>query len=186
MKIAFVVYNGMTSLDFMGVFDPLYRLRKNTILPELELDVCAMTAEVVDNAGLRITPGKVGMPLGTYDMVIVPGGDSIRELLRDTGFLSWIKSAAHCKWIVSVCGGSLLLGAAEMLQNKRATTHPNLYEYLARFGAIVEQGRIVEDGNLITARGVTSSIDLGLYLCEKLAGPEVKEIIRRQMDYQTQ
>jgi cyclohexyl-isocyanide hydratase len=184
MKIAFVVYNGMTSLDFMGVFDPLFRLKKNGDMPGLELEICAPTEEVVDNAGLCIMPGRVGLPLDPYDMVIIPGGDSIRELLKSDDFISWIKTAAGCRHIVSVCGGSLLLGAAELLQNKKATTHPNLYEYLARFGAIVEHDRIVEDGNIITARGVTSSIDLGLYLCEKLAGREAKETIRRQMDYQ--
>jgi len=85
--------------------------------------------------------------------------------------------------MVAVCGGSLLLGAAGMLRTKRATTHPQLMEFLRRFARGVLPDRIVDEGTVITAGGVTSAIDLGLYLCEKIAGKEVREKIQAQMDY---
>jgi cyclohexyl-isocyanide hydratase len=85
--------------------------------------------------------------------------------------------------MISVCGGSLVLGAAGYLKEKNATTHPALMQYLSNFTEKVCENRIVDDGNVITARGVTSSIDLGLYICEKIAGLDVREKIQKQMDY---
>ncbi|MFD0131711.1 DJ-1/PfpI family protein, partial [Bacillus subtilis] len=83
-----------------------------------------------------------------------------------------------------VCTGSLLFGSAGFLNGKTATTHPNAFEDLMKYCKVVDK-RIVDEGSVITARGVSSSIDLGLYLYEKLAGYEAKEKIRIQMDYQT-
>ncbi len=183
MRIAFVVYEGMTSLDFIGVYDPLTRLKTMGFLPDLEWEVCSWKAEVRDGTGLRFTPTWVGKPLGSFDMLIVPGGLGSRALEAETGFLDWLKTAAACKEKVSVCTGALLLGAAGFLEGKNATTHPAAYEELKRYRVQVLDRRIVEDGEVITAGGVTASIDLGLYLCEKIAGREAAETIRRQMDY---
>jgi transcriptional regulator GlxA family with amidase domain len=94
-----------------------------------------------------------------------------------------VKTAANCRLKVSVCTGALLLGAAGFLKGRRATTHRTEFERLKEFCAAVVDERIVDEGDVITARGVTSSIDLGLYLCERLAGYEAKEKIRKQMDY---
>ena len=83
----------------------------------------------------------------------------------------------------SVCTGALLLGAAGFLKGKRATTHPNAFEELRSHCAHVVDDRVVDDGGIMTARGVTSSIDLGLYLVERLAGAEARARIATQMDY---
>ncbi|MBW4634157.1 MAG: DJ-1/PfpI family protein [Iphinoe sp. HA4291-MV1] len=98
--------------------------------------------------------------------------------------MEWLKTSQSCHLKVSVCTGSLLLGKAGFLTGKKATTHPNHFQELEKFCDEVVKQRIVDEGDVITAGGVTSSIDLGLYLCEKFAGSEVKEKIRRQMDYQ--
>jgi cyclohexyl-isocyanide hydratase len=116
-------------------------------------------------------------------LVIVPGGIGTRKLINDTQLLEWLRTSKPCKFKVSVCTGSLLLGAAGFLKGKTATTHPNAFSELQEFCSSVVDQRIVDEGEVITARGVTSSIDLGLYLCEKFAGREVKEKIRQQMDY---
>lgn len=76
-----------------------------------------------------------------------------------------------------------MLGAAGLLKGKRATTHPMLMNFLNKYTDNVSDMRVVEDGNIITARGVTAAIDLGLYLCEKIAGIEVRTKIQKQMDY---
>jgi len=184
LRVAFIIYDGMTSLDFIGVYDPLTRLRTMEFMPDFEWEVCALTGDVSDGTGLRFAPTKIGESLGDYDMIIVPGGFGSRRLVRDEQFIKWLRSAASCKFKVSVCTGSLLLGAAGFLRGRKATTHRSAFNELERFCDQVVDQRIVDEGDVITARGVTSSIDLGLYLCEKFSGIEAKERIREQMDYQ--
>lgn len=184
MKVGFVIYDGMTALDFIGVYDPVTRLKTMGFLPDLQWEVCAQSTTVSDGTGLRVTPTKKGDPLLGYDMVVVPGGYGSRKLMDDAGFIEWLKTARASKFKVSVCTGALLLGAAGFLKGKTATTHRTAFKELGRFCSSVVDRRIVDEGDVITARGVTSSIDLGLYLCEKLAGREAKERIRQQMDYE--
>lgn len=184
MKIAFIVYDGMTSLDFIGVYDAVTRLKTMGFMPDLEWEVCALHPEVTDGSGLQIRATRCSEALNGYDMVILPGGYSTRELVKDPAFIRWIQTAASAPFKISVCTGSLLWGAAGFLKGKRATTHPQAFEDLKRYAEIVLPDRIVDEGDLITAGGVTASIDLGLYLCEKLAGSETAEKIRWQMDYQ--
>ncbi|SRR5579883_1784621 len=187
MNVAFVIYNNMTALDFIGAYDPVTRLKTMAFMPDLTWEICAISDSVSDSAGLKFTPTRVNEPLQGFDLVIVPGGVTalVYQLTQDPAFISWLQTARSCPLIASVCTGSLLLGAAGFLSNKKATTHPNAFKELAEFCSHVVDQRVVDEGNIITARGVTASIDLGLYLCERLAGHAVKEKIRRQMDYQT-
>lgn len=183
MKVAFVIYDRMTAMDFVGVYDAVTRLKTMRFIADFEWDVCALAAEVTDGSGLRFVPSRVGGSLAEYDWVIVPGGFGSRELATDEAFLAWLETAAVCRLRASVCTGSVLLGAAGFLRGKRATTHPTSFEQLRPYCEQVVDERIVDEGDVITARGVTSAIDLGLYLCEKLAGREVRERIAAQMDY---
>ena len=185
MKVAFIIYDGMTTLDFVGVYDPVTRLKTMGFMPTLEWEVCARSGAVKDGTGLQVTPTKISEPLHGYDMIIVPGGLGSRKLVDDPEFIGWLRTATPCTFKVSVCTGALLLGAAEFLKGKTATTHRSAFKDLQRFCSSVVDRRIVDEGDVITARGVTSSIDLGLYLCEKLAGREAKERIRQQMDYES-
>jgi imidazoleglycerol-phosphate dehydratase len=174
----------MTSLDFIGVYDAVTRLKTMGFMPDLEWDVCALHPEVTDGSGLQIKATRCSESLSGYDMVILPGGYSTRELVKNNAFIAWLQTTAPAALKISVCTGSLLWGAAGFLKGKRATTHPNAFDELKNYTDRILPDRIVDEGDLITAGGVTSSIDLGLYLCEKLAGPETAEKIRRQMDYQ--
>jgi cyclohexyl-isocyanide hydratase len=183
MKIAFIIFNGITWLDLAGVYEPVSRLRHSGYLPDLSWDFCAHTGTVEDTGGLRIVPTMTGNSLAGYDAIIVPGGKGTRDLMHDDAFISWIRTAADAKWKISVCTGSLLLGAAGFLRGRKATTHFDAYELLAPYCDSVEHKRIVEDGDCITAGAVTSSIDLGLYLCRKWAGDEADIMIRYKMDY---
>lgn len=184
MRIAFVLFEGMTTLDFIGIYDPLTRLKTMGFRDDVSWDLCAHTPEVRDLGGLQMVPTRVGQPLGDYDLVVVPGGFGTRALERDAAFLAWLRTAAPCPRKVSVCSGALLLGAAGFLEGKRATTHPSAFDDLRPYCAeVVEDARYVDAGDIVTARGVTAGIDLGLYLVGQLAGPEVRERIRVQMDY---
>jgi cyclohexyl-isocyanide hydratase len=183
MRMAFVIFDGMTALDFIGAYDPLTRLQTMNLLPDVFWHVCATTTTVRDTGGLRFIPDQVGEPLSGYDLVYVPGGIGTRTLMNDAEFVTWIQTAAETPLLASVCTGSLLLGAAGLLKDMRATTHPSSYELLRPFCREVVRERIVDEGRIITGRGVTSAIDLGLYLVKKLAGSEVRQRIKQQMDY---
>src|SRR6185503_16189297 len=135
MKAAFVVFDRITSLDFIGFYDPVTRLKSMNIFGQFEWRVCALSSQVVDDRGLRIQADAIGEPLSAYDMLFVPGGFGTR-------------------------------GAAGFLRGRRATTHPGVYRELEPYCAAVVEQRVVDEGDLITAGGVSASIDLGLHLVE--------------------
>ena len=103
--------------------------------------------------------------------------------MHDTAFMEWLRSAAPVPLKLSVCSGALLLGAAGFIEGKRATTHPGAFQDLAPMCGTVLETRIVDEGAIITAGGVSAALDVGLYLVERLAGRDVAARIRRQMDY---
>ncbi|HVG19977.1 MAG TPA: DJ-1/PfpI family protein [Blastocatellia bacterium] len=185
MKAAFIIYDGMTALDFVGAYDALTRLKTMKFIPDFGWEVCARTEEVLDGSGLWFTPTMTRGGLQGFDLVVVPGGYGARKLAGDVEFILWLRSSEGCKLKASVCTGSILLGAAGFLKGKRATTHRSAFDELRPFCGTVVDERVVDEGDIVTARGVTSSIDLGLHLCERLAGREARERIQRQMDYQS-
>ena len=183
MKIAFIIYDGITTLDFIGAYDPITRLKTMKFINNLVYDVCSNKNKIVSKEGLEITVDKILNDLSEYDFIVVSGGDGVKKIIQNDEFIEWIKNIPEYSIITSVCSGSLILGVAELLKDKNATTHPLQMDYLKKFTSKVTDKRIVEDGNIITARGVASSIDLGLFLCEKIAGKEIRKKIQTQMDY---
>ena len=183
MKAAFVIFDKMTALDFVGVYDPVTRLKSMGLMPEFSWDICSYSQQVMDDRGLTFTPGLVGEPLAGYDLLVVPGGVGTRTLVGDAGFIEWLKTSASCGLKASVCTGSLLLGAAGFLEGKRATTHPNALRELERYCREVVGQRVVDEGDVATAGGVTAAIDLGLHLVGRLVGEAGRDRVRRQMDY---
>jgi transcriptional regulator GlxA family with amidase domain len=183
MKAAFVVFDRMTFLDFIGFYDPVTRLKSMKIIDDFEWRICSTTQHVVDDRGLRVEADAVGEPLDSYDMLFVPGGFGTRNLQHDRSFLDWLKTAQSVPLKVSVCTGALLLGAAGFLRGRRATTHPSAYKELEPYCGAVVQERVVDEGDIITARGVSSAIDMGLHLVQRLAGADARDRIASQMDY---
>ncbi|MCI3952474.1 MAG: ThiJ/PfpI domain protein [Burkholderiales bacterium] len=183
MKTAFVIFDGMTVMDFIGIYDPLTRLKTMKIMPDFEWNVCAVNGEVADDKGLRVTADAVGKPLAGYDLLVVPGGMGTRTLQHDRNFIDWLKGAERVQYKASVCTGALLLGAAGYLEGRRATTHPGALEELKPYCARVVTDRVVDEGNVLTAGGVTAGIDLGLHLVERFAGAEARTRVAKQMDY---
>lgn len=183
MKLAFIVFDGITLLDFIGVYDPITRLKSMGYLPLLSWDICSFSDTVFDSFGLEIKPSKIKTSLEHYDAIIVPGGLGTRRWMNNNDFLNWMRTAEKVNFKISVCTGSLLLGAAGFLTNKKATTNSREYGLLANYCKEVLNRRIVEDGDVITARAVTASIDLGLYLCKKWSGIVAAQEIRRRMEY---
>jgi cyclohexyl-isocyanide hydratase len=183
MRIAYILFDGITWLDFIGIYDPISRLKSLNYLPNLTWDICSFTETVTDNFGLEIKPNKIQNALVDYDAIIVPGGFGTRKLQSDAAFINWLKTAENVKSKISICTGSLLLGAAGFLKDKNATTNYQEYEALKPFCKAVLTDRVVDDEGVITAGAVSASIDLGLYLCKKWAGQAAQEDIRKRMDY---
>jgi transcriptional regulator GlxA family with amidase domain len=186
VKAAFVVFDRMTHLDFIGFYDPVTRLSSMNIIPAFEWRICSNKPRVADDrraAGLTMIPDSVMEPLEGYDLLFVPGGMGTRTLQRDGEFVEWIKTAAPVKLKVSVCTGALLLGAAGFLRGRRATTHPGAYKELEPYCDTVLSDRIVDEGDVITGSGVATSLDLGLHVVQKLAGPDARSKVATQMCY---
>lgn len=183
MKIAYIIFNEITLLDFIGIYDPISRLKSLNYLPDLTWETCSFTETIKDSFGLEIKPDKVKNSLAEYDAIIIPGGFGTRELLFNKEFIDWIKTAEKTTYKISICTGSLILGASGFLEGKKATTNFQEYESLKKYCNQVVEDRIVEDGNVITSGAVSASIDLGLYLCEKWSGEKAKNEIRKKMDY---
>ncbi|MCK4503563.1 MAG: DJ-1/PfpI family protein [Desulfuromonadales bacterium] len=183
MNAAFVIFDQMTALDFVGFYDPLTRLKSMDFMPDFRWQICSYCEDVADTQDLRFDPDRIRESLADFDLLVVPGGYGSRHLQHNEDFVTWLKTATSVPLKASVCSGSLLLGAAGFLQGKKATTHPKAYSELARYCDEVSDQRIVDAGDVVTASGVSAAIDLGLYLVERLAGKEVRIEIALQMDY---
>lgn len=183
MKAAFVLFDRMTFLDFIGFYDAVTRLKTMKIKEDFSWHTCALSKLVTDDRGMRMEVDAVGESLAGYDLLFVPGGFGTRALQHDKAFVEWLQTASGTPLKISVCTGALLLGAAGFLKGLRATTHPSAYKELEPYCKTVIQERVVDEGNIITGRGVSTSIDLGLHVVERLAGAEARARVATQMDY---
>ena len=121
------------------------------------------------------------------EVIVVPGGFGTRALMDDAAMLDWIRRAHETsRWTTSVCTGSLLLAAAGLLEGLEATTHWSELDTLARFGARPTGRRVVEQGRIMTAAGVSSGIDMALTLAARIAGDEIAQAIQLGIEYDPQ
>ncbi|WP_018259505.1 DJ-1/PfpI family protein [Methylobacterium sp. WSM2598] len=134
--------------------------------------------------GLILAPTTTLAECPPLDVLCVPGGAGVNALLEDAEVIGFLRDrAAGARFVTSVCTGALVLGAAGLLAGKRATTHWNALDLLAHFGATPVEARIVRDGSLITAGGVTAGIDFGLALVAALRGRDQAEAIQLALEY---
>lgn len=136
------------------------------------------------STGLWLVPNRQLAEAPRYDLICVPGGAGVNALLNDPEVLGFLRDQAMtAKYVTSVCTGALLLGRAGLLAGRRATTHWNALDLLQRFGATPVAERVVRDGKLITAGGITSGIDFGLTVIAELLGQDEAETIQLSMEY---
>lgn len=180
MDIAIPLYPGYTVLDAVGPYEVLSRL-PGARVHWIAAEPGPMTPEsgqiaVVADAAFEDVPAP--------DLVLVPGGTGTRDLLGDERLLRWLRTAhATSTWTTSVCTGSLLLGAAGILDGLRATSHWLELENLAAFGAIPTDERVVAEGKVVTSAGVSAGIDMGLWLAARIAGEEFAKAIQLVLEY---
>lgn len=184
--IAFVVYPEMTPLDLVG---PLQVLKPLENFGPFEVVTVGERLEPVStDLGMRIVPERTFADVPRPFALVLPGGvlGPIRAITNDA-LMAYVRSAgASAELRVSVCTGSLILAAAGLLEGQQATTHWSFLDVLGRLGARPVRERWVEDGNAITAAGVSAGVDMGLALAARLAGDTVARSIQAIIEYDPQ
>jgi putative intracellular protease/amidase len=183
MQTAILLYPAITALDAVGPYDVLSRI------PGMDVVFVAETPGEyrTDVGSLGLTADAAMADVTTPDVVLVPGGFGTRPLMRDPAHLDWLRQVhTATTWTTSVCTGSLLLGAAGLLDGLDATTHWTSYELLASTGAIPTEQRVVERGKIITAAGVSSGIDMALRLTAHIGGDDMAKAIQLSIEYDPQ
>jgi putative intracellular protease/amidase len=183
MKVAIPLYDRFTALDAVGPYEVVQRI------PGAEITWLAHEAVLVgtDTGQLRLHADAAFEELPDPDILIVPGGTGTDDFLDDERLVGWIRQAHETsQWTTSVCTGSLLLGAAGVLDGLEATTHWLDMDALERYGVRPTGRRVVEQGKVITAAGVSSGIDMALVLAAKIGGPELAQAIQLGIEYDPQ
>ena len=184
MQLAFLVYEGMTALDLIGPYEILAGL------PGAELCFVAKRAgEVpVDSKAFGIVARYALADVPAPDVFVVPGGTAgTLAASQDAEILAWLRRAHETStWSTSVCTGSLILGAAGLLAGLRATTHWAAAGMLQQYGATYTEERVVAEGRIVTAAGVSSGIDMGLWLAARIAGEDTAKAIQLAAEYDPQ
>jgi len=183
MQIAFMLYPGFTALDAIGPFDVLQSV------PGHEAVFVAEQAGPVPNDSnrLAIVAERSLADVPSPDIVVVPGGFGTRALLEHEPILDWLRTAHQTTtFTTSVCTGSLLLAAAGLLDGIPATTHWLARDLLAGLGAEPVSDRVVEQGKIVTAAGVSSGIDMALRLVQRMYGDEMAQAVQLGIEYDPQ
>lgn len=178
----FVAFEGMTLLDLVGALDPISRIASMGFDPRSRVTVMsAVRPRVWSFGGAGLVADRVRPPLDEFDVLIVPGGHGTRALAGDPDVIEWLATFPRNRLLASVCTGSLLLGAAGCLKGLRATSHRSVLAELSAYGATPTDARLVDEGRVITAGGVSCALDLGIHLVRRLEGDEVAAKIAAQM-----
>ena len=179
LQIGSLLFEGLDQIDLTGPFEVLSRMPNSTYRL-----FAKSTEPVRDVRGLRITPDAVLADAPQLDLLHVPGGFGQEALMEDEELLGWVRrQAAGARCVFSVCTGALICGAAGLLKGRRATTHWAAFHLLPFFGAIPVNERVVVDGNMIFAAGVTAGIDGALRVAAELRGDEAAQAIQLYMQY---
>jgi putative intracellular protease/amidase len=183
MLITIPLYDRFTALDAVGPYEVLSRL------PGAEVVFVAEEAGPVrtDTRALTLVAERALADVDACDVVVVPGGPGTREMLEPQPLHDWLRTIdATTEWTTSVCTGALLLGAAGLLDGLEATTHWSAFDILATLGARPTERRVVPQGKVVTAAGVSAGIDMALWLAAQIAGDEVAKAIQLGIEYDPQ
>eukprot|EP01091_Cochliopodium_minus_P016718 TRINITY_DN6343_c0_g1_i2.p1 TRINITY_DN6343_c0_g1~~TRINITY_DN6343_c0_g1_i2.p1 ORF type:complete len:229 (+),score=56.05 TRINITY_DN6343_c0_g1_i2:172-858(+) len=180
LEVGMLLYTNLTQLDLTGPYEIFSRM------PNTKIHLISINMDPVKTEhGLCILPTKTIDEMTKLDVILVPGGPGIMDALKNEKITNFVKRISkECKYITSVCTGSLLLGVCGLLEGYKATTHWLSLDILAVFkGVEVVQERVVIDRNRITAGGVTSGIDFVLVIASQLFGKEVAQKIQLMVEY---
>lgn len=179
LQIGSLLFEGLDQIDFTGPIEVLSRVPNSTCQA-----YARSIALVRDMRGLRLAPDSTLGEAPQLDVLHVPGGFGQELLMDDNDLLDWVRRQADgARCVLSVCTGALICGAAGLLHGRRATTHWSAFHLLRYFGAIPVDQRVVVDGKLVCAAGVTAGIDGALRVAAELRGEPTAQLIQLQMQY---
>jgi cyclohexyl-isocyanide hydratase len=175
----FVIFPHLTQLDFTGPLQVLHRL------PGAKTEIVAKTREpILSDCGMAIMPTKTFADCPQLDLLCIPGGFGVDQAIEDAATITFVREqGARAQYVTSVCTGAFILGAAGLLQHKRATTHWAYHHLLPRVGAIPVQERVVRDGSTFTGGGVTAGIDFAFTVMHEIAGSSVAQAVQLALEY---
>jgi cyclohexyl-isocyanide hydratase len=169
----------MDQIDFTGPFEVLSRMPDTTIQI-----VAKEPAPIRDVQGLQLTPDVTIADAGNFDVLLVPGGYGQQALMHDEEVLALIRKHAQAERLLfSVCTGALLCGAAGVLTGRQVTTHWSARHLMPYYGADLADARVVVDGSIISAAGVTAGLDAALVLVSLLRGDAAAQEIQLAIEY---
>ncbi len=181
-RIAFLLFPNVTQLDLTGPAQILSRLG------EAQVDLVWKTRNPVPtDAGFSILPTAIFAEVPYADILCVPGGFGLTDVIADDEAMAWVGAVgAGATWVTSVCTGSLILGAAGLLDGYRAGCHWAQRDMLPLFGAIPVDARTVVDRNRVTGGGVTAGIDFALTLIALIRGEAHARMVQLALEYDPQ
>jgi putative intracellular protease/amidase len=180
LRIAIPIFDRLTALDAVGPYEVLSRLPGATV----SFVAAEPGPKRTENGMLALTADESFAELTDPEVLVVPGGIGTRALMHDEPTLAWLRGVHRSsQWTTSVCTGALLLAAAGILHGLEATTHWLSLDLLAEYGAIPVSRRVVEEGKVITAAGVSAGIDMALTLAARIAGDEIAQAIQLGIEY---
>lgn len=178
-RIVFILYPGLTQLDFTGPYEVLARLGKSEVIV-----ACKDGGTLKSEMGLSFANLRALADIERADMIMIPGGPGQTEAMLDPAFMAEVKRLGEsAAYVTAVCTGSLILAAAGLLKGKRAGSHWAYRDMLAAFGAIPDPARVVRDGTAITGGGVTAGIDIALTIAAELEGDDRAKAIQLMIEY---
>lgn len=183
MDIAVVLFDRVTALDAIGPYEVLSRL------PEARVHFVATEPgpKRTDTGALALVADVALDDLPSPAVLVVPGGPGQVDAMDDDKLLDWVRAAHRTStWTTAVCTGSLILGAAGLLTGRRATSHWLALDVLPEYGARQTTERVVFDGKVVTAAGVSAGIDMALRLASRIAGDEAAQAIQLALEYDPQ
>jgi cyclohexyl-isocyanide hydratase len=179
LSVGCLIFTQMDQIDFTGPFEVLSRIPDTTVRV-----VGKELAPVRDVQGLRLTPDVSIAEAGTFDVLLVPGGYGQQALMHDEEVLALIRKQVETdKLLFSVCTGAPICGAAGALAGRQVTTHWSARHLMAHYGAALVDARVVVDGNIISAAGVTAGLDAALVLVSLLKGDAAAQEIQLAIEY---
>ncbi len=181
MRVGILLFDGVEELDFVGVWEVLRKAKQ--LHPALALSVTTLaTKEAIQCAlGLKVLAHEVKRDWSDVDLLVVPGGPGRRDVLEDAAMVDAIAQFGRSRPVASVCTGALILQRAGLLDGRRATTHSLSRDELTEADVVPE--RVVVDGPVTTAAGVSASIDLGLAILESNFGKALADEVAARIEY---
>ena len=184
--IGLLIFDDVEELDFVGPWEVFTAIRMVEEDPPTVVTISERGGTVRCAKGLRVAADHSFADAPLLDVVLAPGGQGTRREVNNTALIDWLrKTGGSCEWVTSVCTGALLLHEAGFARGKRVTTHWGFVDQLRERGdvTVLDDVRYVQDGNLVSAAGVSAGIDMALWLSGQLYTPKLARQVQRYIQY---